>query len=352
MSNTIQHYIANATERKDLTDQEAEHAFQIIMNGGATPAQMAAFLVALAMKGESVVELQAGARVLRAKAHPFKSVPGALDSCGTGGDAKGSLNISTAVAIVVAACGVPVAKHGNRSVSSRSGSSDVLKELGVVMDAPYEALEEALTLCNLTFLAAPRFHTTMRHVAPVRQELGIRTIFNLLGPLANPAHPDFQVVGVYASRWLKPVAETLKILGVKAAWVVHGSDGMDELTTTGTSEVVELKDSTFREFTFNPADYGIAQAKPDDLTGGNAEYNAHRIRLLLSGTKDAYRDIVLINAAAALLVSGKVLSIEEGLTLAAKAIDSGKAKETLATLVALLSDYKNMAPLVRKSLDE
>ncbi len=340
MSNTIQHYIAKLADRQDLEPQEAENAFQIIMNGGATPAQMAGFLVALRMKGEAVEEISAGAKVMRAKARPFNAPAGALDTCGTGGDAKGTLNISTAVAIVVAACGVPVVKHGNRSVSSHSGSSDVLSELGVKVDAPFEVLEEALKRNNLTFLMAPRFHKAMRHVAPVRQELAMRTIFNLLGPLSNPAQPQFQVVGVYDRIWLEPMARVLGELGCEAAWVVHGSDGMDELTTTGPSWVAELKDGAVRSFEITPEDAGLEAVTLKDLKGRDPEYNAQKLSLLLSGKVSAYRDVVLLNAAAALLVAKKVLSLTEGVAMAATAIDDGSAKATLATLVSLTGEHK------------
>lgn len=336
MTNTIQKYIEKASNRIDLEAAEAENAFQIIMNGGATPAQIAAFLVALRMKGETVTEITAGAKVMRAKAEPFSCPEGAVDTCGTGGDAKGTLNISTAVAIVVAACGVPVVKHGNRSISSKSGSSDVLSELSVNVNAGFKALEAALAHSNLTFLMAPRFHKAMRHVAPIRAELGLRTVFNLLGPLSNPAKPPYQVMGVYDRALLHPMAETLGKLGCKRAWVVHGSDGLDELTTTGESWVVELReDGSIHEFTVHPEEYGIEQVDLADIQGGGPAFNALRLRELLRGEKDAYRDIVLLNSAAVLAVAGKAKDIAQGIPLAAHAIDSRKAQETLATLVAV-----------------
>lgn len=344
MANTIQKYINKAASGEHLERAEAEHAFQIIMNGGATPAQMAGFLVALRIKGESIEEITAGATVLRAKAEPFTAPETAVDTCGTGGDARGTLNVSTAVAIVVAACGVPVAKHGNRSVSSLSGSSDVLSELGVNVNAPFPILQLALERCGLTFLMAPRFHKAMRHVAPVRQELGMRTIFNLLGPLSNPAKPHYQVIGVYDRQWLRPLAEVLGELGCKRAWVVHGSDGLDELTTTGESYVAELReDGSIHEFIVTPESVGLERAEMKDIEGKDPKYNARRLLELLAGQTDAYRDIVLLNSAAVLVVAGKAASLEEGIALAVQAIDSRKAKETLATLVSITSDYETLS---------
>lgn len=343
MINTIQKYIQKMVAGEHLEPMEAENAFQIIMNGGATPAQMAAFLVALRMKGETVDELTAGAQVMRAKAEPFFCPEGAVDTCGTGGDARGTLNISTAVAIVVAACGVPVVKHGNRSITSRSGSSDVLSELEVDVNATFPVLEQALKRCNLTFLMAPRFHKAMRHVAPVRQELGLRTVFNLLGPLSNPAKPPYQVVGVYDRTLLRPLAEVLGRLGCKRAWVVHGGDGLDELTITAESYVAELcEDGSIREFTVHPEEWGIASATLKDIEGGDAVHNAVRLRELLHGRRDAYRDIVLLNAAAVLMVTGKAASLAEGMAQSATAIDNRKARETLAALVSITSDQENL----------
>lgn len=343
MINTIQKYIDKVVCGEHLDAAGAENAFQIIMNGGATPAQMAAFLVALRMKGETVDEITAGARVLRIKAEPFACPEGAVDTCGTGGDARGTLNISTAVAIVVAACGVPVVKHGNRSISSRSGSSDVLGELQVNVNASFDTLQLALLRCNLTFLMAPRFHKAMRHVAPVRLELGLRTVFNLLGPLANPARPPYQVMGVYDRAWLRPMAEALGRLGCKRAWVVHGSDGMDELTTTGESWVAELaEDGSIREFTVNPQELGLESATLKDIEGRDPAYNAKRLRELLQGQHDAYRDIVLLNSAAVLCVAGKATDMAEGMALAAEAIDSRKARETLADFVSITSEDANL----------
>ncbi len=320
-------------ERKNLTQDAAVRAFQIIMNGGATPAQMAAFMMGLRMKGETAEEITGGAIALRAKAPHVKVPAGAIDTCGTGGDAKGTYNISTAVAFVLAACGVPVAKHGNRSVSSQSGSADVLAMLGVNINAEIPVLLRCLEQCNICFLMAPRFHTAMRHVAPLRQELGLRTVFNLLGPLSNPATPDFQLLGVYSENWLEPMAHALKSLGVKAAWVVHGSDGLDELTLSGTSQVAELKDGNVRRFDITPEDAGLARASIDELRGQSPEYNANALQHALSGADSAYRRAVLLNASAGLIVAGKAADLKAGVALAAAAIDSGDAYKVLKKLV-------------------
>jgi anthranilate phosphoribosyltransferase len=330
-SNHIQDILTELAHMRDLSAGEAERAFHIIMTGGATPAQIAAFLMGLRIKGETVVEITAGAEVLRHKALTFTAPEGAIDTCGTGGDGKRSYNISTAVAIVVAACGVAVVKHGNRSVTSASGSSDVLQQLGVNIAASPEVQQRALRETNLCFLMAPLYHHAMRHVASVRQELGLRTIFNLLGPLANPARTRFQLLGVYDRQWLTPMAETLRALGVQRAWVVHGEDGMDELTTTTISYVAALEqDGNIRHFTLNPTDYGIPFAAPEALRGGLPEDNAHALQDVLNGKHGAYRDIVMLNAAAALVVAGKAQDIQQGIAYAAEAVDSGKARSILA----------------------
>lgn len=346
MSNTIQNYIAKLADFHDLEAVEAENAFQIIMNGGATPAQMAAFLVALRMKGEAVAEIAAGAKVMRAKATKFTAPENCIDTCGTGGDATGTLNVSTAVAIVVAGCGVPVAKHGNRSISSKSGSSDVLSAMGVDVNAPISSMEDALRSCNLAFLMAPRFHTAMRHVAPVRQELKIRTIFNLLGPLSNPANPKRQVIGVYDEKWLIPLAEVLRDLGAEHAWIVHGADGMDELTTTGESHIAELKDGAIHRFTIHPEECGLKVVQLDAILGRDPRFNAQALTNLLAGEASAYRDIVLLNAAAALVVAGHASDLQSGIAMAGDAIDSKKARESLAHLVSLTNDYEIAAPVI------
>jgi anthranilate phosphoribosyltransferase len=329
----MQDILAILAERRDLPKEMAVRAFQVIMNGGATPAQMGAFLMGLRVKGETGDELAAGAIAMRAKAPRIKAPPGAIDPCGTGGDAKGTVNISTAVAFVLAACGVPVVKHGNRSVLSRSGSADVLAMLGVKIDADIPALERCLKECNMCFLYAPKFHPATRHVAPVRQELGLRTIFNLLGPLSNPAAPDYHLLGIYSEDWLEPMALALKELGTKAAWVVHGGDGMDELTITGASHVAELKDGKIRRFEVTPEDAGLKRAPLDELKGGLPEDNAKALTQAISGAESAYRRAVILNAAAGLVVAGKAADLKEGAQLAADAIDSGRAYTVLKKLV-------------------
>ncbi len=317
-----------------LSQAQAEEAFEIIMSGNATPSQMGAMLMGLRLRGETVDEIAGAARVMRAKAVPIQAPPGAIDTCGTGGDASGTFNISTGAAIVAAACGVPVAKHGNRAASSKSGSADVLAALGVNLDADMALVAESLKLNNIGFMMAPRHHAAMRHVGPTRVELGTRTIFNLLGPLANPAGAKRQLLGVFSRQWIKPVAEVLGQLGSERAWVVHGSDGLDELTTTGTSYVAELKDGKVATFEVTPEDAGLPRVASDALKGGDPAFNAQAITAMLDGATGPYRDIVLLNAAAALIVAGKAADLKAGVKLAAEAIASGKAKATLAALVA------------------
>jgi len=323
------------SERKNLPQDLAERVFQIIMNGGATPAQMAAVLMGLRIKGESVEEIIAGATVLRAKAVKIHTPAGLIDTCGTGGDGRNTYNISTAAAIVLAACGVPVAKHGNRSVSSQSGSADVLGALGIKIDADIPVLEQCLNEIGITFLMAPKFHAAMRHVSPVRQELGLRTIFNILGPLSNPAHPDFQLLGVYDKALCEPLARVLQALGTKAAWVVHGHDGMDELTLTGVTFVTELKDGQMRHFELTPEDAGLPRAMLEDIKGGDAAANAEALEHALSGMESAHKNAVLYNAGAGLLIAGKVATLPDGVAQARAAIDNGHAFRLLKQWVAL-----------------
>lgn len=331
--NAIQDALRLLADGRNLQRDAAVRAFQIIMNGGATPAQMAAFLIALRIKGETVDELTAGAIALRAKAQKFKAPADCIDTCGTGGDSRSTYNISTATAFVLAACGLPVAKHGNRSVSSLSGSADVLSVLGVKIDPEISVVERCLDQVGIAFLMAPRFHTAMRHVAPIRQELGIRTIFNLLGPLSNPAAPAYQLLGVYSKDWVEKMAHVLKELGTKSAWVVHGSDGLDELTLTGPSFVAELKDGAVRTFEVSPEDAGLTRANGEDLKGKNPEYNANALMEALSGMKCPYRDAVVYNAAAGLLVADRAGDLKQGAIMAAEAIDSGEAYNRLKKLV-------------------
>ena len=327
--------IAQVADGASLSREQAEEAFEIIMSGEATPSQIGAFLMALRVRGETVDEITGAALVMRAKALSVKAPEGAIDTCGTGGDASGTYNISTGAALVVAAAGVPVAKHGNRALSSLSGSADVLAALGVNIDAEMDLVEEALREANIGFLMAPRHHSAMRHVGPTRVELGTRTIFNLLGPLSNPAGTKRQLIGVFHRQWTAPMAEVLGQLGTERAWVVHGSDGLDEITTTGATYVSEIKDGAVSSFEVTPEDAGLSRADPTDLKGGDAETNARAITEMLDGRAGPYRDIVLLNAGAALVVADKAGDLKDGAGLAAEAIASGKAKETLAQLVAI-----------------
>jgi anthranilate phosphoribosyltransferase len=321
-----------------LNQREAAEAFELIMSGGATDAQIGALLMGLHVRGETADEIVGAARVLRAKAVPVRAPEGAIDTCGTGGDAKGTHNISTCTAFVVAGAGVPVAKHGNRSISSRSGSADVLSALGVNLECGPETIARCIEGCGLGFMFAPAHHAAMRHVAKVRSELGVRTIFNLLGPLANPAATKYQVVGVFDEKWVEPIANVLGMLGVERAWVVYGGDGLDELTTTTVSHLAVLDRGKVSTFKISPRNAGLPEAKPEDLIGGDAAENAAHIRAVLQGNQGPLRDIVLLNAAAALLVGGKAKTLRDGVALAAESIDSGKAIGVLEALVKLSHD--------------
>jgi anthranilate phosphoribosyltransferase len=321
-------------ERNDLGSEEAAAAFQAIMDGRGSAAEIAAFLMGLRVKGETVAEIAAGAEALRAKMTGITAPQGTIDCCGTGGDAKGTYNISTAVSFVLAGAGVPVAKHGNRALSSKSGAADVLIQLGVRIDVLPGTISRAIAEAGVGFMMAPLHHPAMKHVAAVRQALGLRTIFNLLGPLANPAGVKRQLVGVFAPHWVVPIAETLKRLGAQAAWVVHG-EGLDELTTTGISQVAELKAGRVRSFEVTPQDAGLAPARLSDLIGGSPEQNADKLRALLTGETGPYRDIVLLNAAACLVMAEKAADLREGAALAARSIDRGHAKLALERLVAI-----------------
>lgn len=316
-----------------LSSSEASQAFDIILNGGASSGQIGGFLMALQQRGETIEEITAGAQVMRKNALHVKAPTDAVDTCGTGGDGSGTYNISTAVALVAAACGAHVAKHGNRALSSKSGSSEVLEALGVRLDLSPDALETCIQEVGIGFLFAPNHHAAMRHVGPTRQELGFRTIFNLLGPLSNPAGARRQLLGVYDKRWVEPLAHVLKKLGSERAWVVHGSDGLDELTTTGKSTVAELRKDEVRVFEITPEEAGLSRAAPQDLIGGTPAENAEALTALLDGEKNAYRDIVLLNAAAALCITNKAPNLTDGVEMAALAIDDGGAKKTLAELV-------------------
>ncbi len=338
MSDALKPFIAKVADGNTLSADEAEAAFDIIMSGDATEAQIGAFLMALRVRGETVDEITGAVRIMRAKALAVTAPADAIDVVGTGGDGSGTYNISTAAAIVVAACGVPVAKHGNKALSSKSGAADVLTALGVNIDADMSLVEKAIREAGIGFLMAPRHHSAMKYVGPARVEMGVRTIFNLLGPLSNPAGVKRQFTGVFAKDWIEPMANVLKNLGCEAAWVVHGADGLDEMTTTGPSFVAELKDSKVKTFEVTPEDAGLPAAKPDDLKGGDANHNAKALKAVLDGAGGAYRDIVVYNAAGALIVAGKAKDLKEGAEIAAAAIDDGSAKDVLDKMVAITNE--------------
>lgn len=341
MSNEIETFkglIGRVAERQELSVDDARTAFDIMMSGDATPSQMGAFLMALRVRGETVDELTGGAMAMRAKAQGITAPAGAIDTCGTGGDAKGTWNVSTAVSFVLAAHDIPVAKHGNRALSSKTGAADVLTALGVNIECPFDLVEKSLRDACIGFLMAPRHHGAMRHVGPTRVELGTRTIFNLLGPLSNPAGAKRQIMGVFAKQWVEPLAHVQKQLGAERVWVMHGADGMDELTTTGVTHVAELADGQVRTFDVTPEDAGLAVASPDDLKGGEPAANAAALRGVLQGQKNAFRDIVLLNAAAGLIVAEKTDTLREGAAMAAEVLDNGRALARLEQLVAISNE--------------
>jgi len=327
--------IARVAAGEKLSVDDSRLAFDIMMSGEATPSQMGGFLMALRVRGETVEEITGGAMTMRAKALMLDAPPGAIDTCGTGGDASGTLNVSTAAALIAAACGVPVAKHGNRALSSKSGSADTFMALGVNIDADLALVHKSLWEAKIGFLMAPRHHGAMRNVGATRVELGTRTIFNLLGPLSNPAGAKRQLIGVFARQWIEPMAEVLGRLGSERVWVVHGSDGLDEITTTGPTHVAELNAGKVRTFTLSPEELGVPKAAPAALKGGDAEYNAARLTLLLNGEKGPYRDIAVLNAGAALVIAGKAEDLKAGMGLAAAALDDGRAKAVLARMVEI-----------------
>jgi anthranilate phosphoribosyltransferase len=329
----IKPLIAKAASGEPLTREEAESAFNIIMEGEATPTQIGGLLMALRVRGETTDEIAGAVASMRARMAPVEAPPGAMDIVGTGGDAAGTYNISTCAAFVVAGAGVPVAKHGNRALSSRSGSADVLKELGVNIDIGPRRIADCIREAGIGFMFAPAHHPAMRHVGPSRVELGTRTIFNLLGPLCNPASVRRYMLGVFAPHWIEPVAEALRALGAESAWVVHGSDGLDEVTTTGATYVAELKAGHVRVFEVHPEELGLEEARPDTLKGGTAEENAAALRAVLDGQLGPYRDIVLANAAAALIVAGKAQLLSDAAALARDSIESGRARNALDRLV-------------------
>ena len=328
----LKSHIAKVAAGTALSFAEAREAFEIIMSGEATPSQIGAFLMALRVRGETVDEISGAVDTMRAKMLPVAAPKNAIDIVGTGGDASGTYNVSTCAAFIVAGCGVPVAKHGNRALSSRSGAADSLAALGVDIEIGPERIAACIAEAGVGFMFAPSHHAAMRHVGPTRVELGTRTIFNLLGPLSNPAGVKRQLVGVFSPQWVEPLAQVLKQLGAESVWVVHG-DGLDEMTTTGTTTVAALEDGKIRTFQVTPEDAGLARAEPAQLKGGDAAQNANALRAVLEGEKNAYRNIALLNAAGALVVAGKAAGLKPGVALAAESIDSGRALAALEKLV-------------------
>jgi len=332
---TLKALIQKVSTGANLSTDEIRAALEIMTDGHATQAQMGAFLMALRVRGETVEEITGAAQMMRARMVRVEVAPGAVDIVGTGGDSQGTYNVSTCASLVTAGAGVRVAKHGNRSVSSLSGASDVLAALGVKLDVSPETVALEVAEAGVGFMWAPMHHPAMKHWAPVRAELSIRTLFNVLGPISNPAAVSHQVVGVYAQDLVEIVAHVLKELGAEHVWVVHGHDGLDELTTTGATHVAEVKGGRVDLFEITPADAGLPPAKLSDLKGGNAQVNADAIRAVLAGEPGPFRDIVLLNSAAALIVGGKASNLREGAALAARSIDSGAANQALRRLIAV-----------------
>jgi len=334
-------YLAKVAAGASLSRPEARDAFDMLLSGEVTPAQAGGFLMALRVRGEALDEIIGAVSAMRSRMLPVAAPERAIDIVGTGGDQSGSYNISTLAALVVAGCGVPVAKHGNRAASSRSGAADVLSALGVKIGLDPAALSRCLTEVGLCFMFAQTHHASMRHVAPVRVELGTRTLFNLLGPLSNPAGVKRQLLGVPSPVWLEPLTEALKELGSGRVWAVHGSDGLDEITTTGPTAIVALENGTVRRFTIAPEEFGIARAKPDDLKGADPDHNARALRAVLDGARTPYRDIAVLNAAAALVVAEEAGDLRDGVARAARSIETGAAKAVLDKLVAVSNACPN-----------
>lgn len=328
-----------AKSGRPLTRSEMRRAMELLLENLVGEDEIAEFLLSLRARGETVDEIAAAAEAIRSKALRISAPTGAVDTCGTGGDGADTYNISTAAAFIVAGCGVPVAKHGNRSASSKSGSSDVLAALGVNLNAPPEIIERCIREANIGFMFAAYHHRAVANVAAVRRKLGVRTIFNVLGPLANPAGARRQLMGVFDRALTAPLAEALGALGAERAWVVAGSDGLDELTTVAESFVSEVSNGAVRHFQIAPEDAGLPRARPADLKGGNPIENAAALRRLIDGEKGPYRDIAILNSAAALIVGGKASTLREGAILAADSIDSGRAKSALEMLVAISNEF-------------
>ena len=325
--------IAKAADGKPLSREEARTAFGIMMSGDATPSQIAGLLMALRVRGETVDEITGAVEIMREKMIRVVAPAGAIDIVGTGGDASGSYNISTCAAIVAAGAGLNVAKHGNRALSSRSGAADVLMALGVKIDLPPEKISECISEAGVGFMFAPAHHASMKYVGPTRVELGTRTIFNLLGPLSNPAGVKKQITGVFSKAWVEPLAHVLKNLGSEACWICHGEGGLDEIVPTGTTWISELKNSKITSFEVTPESVGLKRSNLEDLKGGDAAQNAEALRDVLKGKKNPFRDAVVMTTGAALLMDNKAMNYAEGVRLAEKAIDSGAALKCLNTLI-------------------
>lgn len=333
MSDDLKGVLAKAASGTALSRDEAARAFDRMMSGEATPSQMGGLLMALRVRGETVDEITGAASTMRAKMTRVAAPPDAIDVVGTGGDASGSYNVSTCAALIVAGAGVPVAKHGNRALSSKSGAADVLGALGVKIDLRPDEITRCIYEAGIGFMFAPAHHPATKNVAPTRIELGTRTIFNLLGPISNPAGVKRQMIGVFSKQWVEPMAQVAKALGSECVWVAHGSDGLDEITTSGPTHIAALENGKVRTFDLNPEDIGLPRAKPEELRGGDAEKNAAALMAVLKGTKGPYRDIAILNAAAALIVAGKAKDLNEGATIAGKSLDSGEAEGRLDRLI-------------------
>ena len=333
MADDFKALLAKVATGASLTRDESANAFDRMMSGEATPSQMGGLLMALRVRGETVDEITGAVTTMRAKMLGVKAPPNAVDVVGTGGDASGSFNISTCAAFIVAGASVPVAKHGNRALSSKSGAADVLGALGVNIDLDAETVGKCIRDAGIGFMFAPAHHPAMKNVGPTRVELGTRTIFNLLGPLSNPASVKRQMIGTFSKHWIEPMAQVLNNLGSEGVWVVHGSDGLDEITTSGPTAVAALENGKVRLFEVTPEDAGLSRVKPDALKGGDAAANAKSLLEVLKGAKGPFRDVAILNAAAALIVAGRAKTLKEGAALAAKSIDSGEAEGSLDRLI-------------------
>ena len=325
--------LSKVSSKDGLSDEESYFSFNYILDGKASEKQIEKFLLGLRERGEKIEEITAATKVMREKSSKVSAPDNAIDTCGTGGSGSGKYNISTAASLVAAGAGAVIAKHGNRALSSKSGSSQVLEELGVKLDIEPKKITECIEKSNIGFMFAPNHHPAMKYVGPVRQKLKVRTIFNILGPLSNPANVKKQLIGVFDKNWLEPMAETLRNLGSHRALLVNGSDGFDELTTTGVSYVAELNDGNIKTYEISPEKLGLKLSSFDDLIGGDPEQNATKIISLLEGEKGPYRDIVLLNSAAALYVDGKVKNLKDGISMSENSIDNGSAKIALNNLV-------------------